>query len=113
MQNLPFIINDDDRRTLYEWIENETFCSAKVVVIKKRLPAVGDHFHNNKDEIFFLLTGRFEELHLGEGVAYNIPAPYKVEVRKGVYHKFIFEPGSILLGVASKPFDPNDEIKKE
>lgn len=108
MQN--YIKNEDERRTLYEWIENETFCSAKVVLIKDRI-AVGDHYHNLKDEIFFLLSGRFEELHLGESIAYNIQAPYKVEIRKGVYHKFILDPGSILLGVASKPFDPNDEIK--
>lgn len=102
--------HEDSRRILYEWISNEQFVSAKAVIVKEQI-AIGDHYHKNKDEIFFLLTGRFLELHLGEGIAFDIPAPYRVEVRKGVYHKFICEEGSILLGVASAPFDIEDEIK--
>ena len=104
-----FIKHDDKRRTLYDYASGN-FKSAKVVVAKEAIP-VGDHYHKKKDEIFFLLQGNFIELIVGEDVRRNIPAPYIVVVKRGVYHKFILEPGSILCGVATEEFDINDELK--
>jgi len=104
------IVHEDERRIIYDWA-NGSFKSAKAAIIKTKL-AVGDHYHNNKDEEFLLLDGEFLELWLNKEVFYNIKAPYKVSVPRGTYHKFICSPGSILLGTATELFDPLDEIKK-
>lgn len=101
--------HEDERRILYDWAKGN-FKSAKAVIIKKEI-AVGDHLHRNKDEEFLLLQGNFVELTLGEITTFNIKAPYHVFVPRNTYHKFICSEGSILLGVATELFDPNDEIK--
>lgn len=105
-----FLQHDDERRTLVEWITEGVFQTAKVVVVKEAVP-IGDHFHKNKDEVFFLLRGRFLRLQTNETIQKNIDAPYKVTIPRGTYHEFLLEPGSILLGVATGPFDPADELK--
>lgn len=101
--------HEDDRRIIFDWAQGE-FKSCKAVIIKKEL-AVGDHYHRNKEEHFFLLHGMFKELQLGDTIAYNVIAPHKVIVPKGMYHRFICTEGSILLGTATELFDPTDEIK--
>lgn len=102
-------MHEDDRRILFDWA-NGNFKSAKAVIIKKAL-AVGDHYHENKDEAFLLLQGSFMELIVGNTKEINIQAPYAVFVPRGVYHKFTCAEGSILLGVATELFDESDEIK--
>lgn len=108
MTDLP-IINEDQRRVLFDWAQGE-FKSAKAVIAKEAIP-VGDHYHKNKDEVFFLLSGRLLEMINGTERVENVEAPYKIFVPRGTYHKFTLEPGSIFLGVATELFDPNDEIK--
>jgi mannose-6-phosphate isomerase-like protein (cupin superfamily) len=102
--------HEDERRTLIEWIENAQFRSAKVVVAKEALP-IGGHYHQRKDEIFFLLSGSFLKLQIDSVYRENVKAPYKITVGRGVWHQFTLEPGSILLGVATEPFDEKDEIQ--
>ncbi len=101
--------NEDNRRILYDWA-NGNFKSAKAVVVKEEI-AIGDHYHNNKTEEFLLLQGEFKLLQIGLNMKHNVPAPYKIFIPRGVYHKFICTPGSILLGVATEEFDPTDEHK--
>lgn len=107
-----FSIHEDERRTIYDWYSAElgVMKSMKVVEVLDTLP-IGDHYHKNKIEIFFLIQGEFLELHLGKKVWYSVPAPYKLTIPKGVYHKFICTPGTIIFGAATELFDPNDEIK--
>lgn len=101
--------HEDNRRIIYDWL-NLGEISNKVVIVKDTIN-IGDHYHEKKDEYFFLASGKFLEMQLGEGTLYNLDAPYVVNVPRGTYHRFVCEPGSILVGVATKPFDPNDEIK--
>lgn len=103
--------HEDDRRVIYDWATGD-FKSAKAVIVKKEIP-IGDHFHLHKEEQFFLLQGVFKELQLGDTIGYNIEAPHKVVVPKGMYHRFICSEGSILLGTATESFDPNDELKND
>lgn len=110
MQNLVYK-NEDERRVLYEWIQDTVFRSAKVV-ISKSLQAVGNHYHREKDEAFFLLSGKARKVIIGDTVEYDVEAPFLWECPKGVYHLFELEKDSILLGVATKKFDINDEITK-
>lgn len=103
--------HEDERRIIYDWAEGE-FKSAKAVIIKEEI-AVGDHYHRYKEEEFFLLNGKFKELVVGNLLLFNVEAPYHVKVPRLTYHKFICEKGSILLGVASEIFNPDDEIKTD
>ena len=94
---------------LIEWISDTPFRSAKVVVAKSQ-QAIGRHYHRNKDEIFLLLSGRAVRAVVGGDVSANVEAPAKWEVPAGAYHEFELEAGSVLLGAATRPFDPEDEI---
>lgn len=101
--------HEDDRRILFDWA-NGDFKSAKAVIVKQQI-AIGDHYHRNKEEEFLLLTGEFITLQVGEITTRNVKAPYKINIPRGVYHKFICSEGSILLGVATELFDEKDEIR--
>lgn len=105
------MIHKDKRRTIYDWA-NGNFKSLKVVYVDEPI-AIGDHYHKNKDEVFFLAVGHIKELVLGDKVKYNIDAPYVINVPKNTYHKFICIPGTIIFGGATERFDPQDEIKKD
>jgi len=104
-------VNEDERRKLIEWIENEPFCTSKVVIAKSR-QAIGNHYHKHKNEKFLLLTGKAFHVVLGDEERENVEAPVMFDVPKGMFHVFELEPGSILLGVADKPHDPDDEIRR-
>ena len=101
--------HEDNRRIIYDWA-NGNFKSLKTVYIKEQIP-IGDHLHRNKDEHFMLVHGKFLELQLNEGTQYNVEAPYVVVVPRNTYHKFVCEPGSILVCGATELYDENDEIR--
>jgi len=103
------IVHEDNRRIIFDWIQGN-FKSAKAILIKEEI-AVGDHYHNRKDEHFFLIKGTFKEIILGDQKLINVQAPHLLNVPRGTYHKFICTPGSILLGVATELYDEEDEIK--
>lgn len=100
-------MHEDERRTLYE-IPGGAVCKA---IIAKEGCALGNHWHAKKTESFLLLTGWANEVTIGDLVTYNIPAPCEWVVPPGTFHVFDLKPGSILIGTASEPFDPEDEIK--
>lgn len=104
------MVHEDNRRIIYDFAQGN-FKSLKAVFIKEEI-GVGRHWHSNKDEVFFLAVGKFKSLELGETTQYDIEAPYVVNVPRGLYHRFVCEPGSIIFGGATELFDPNDEIKK-
>jgi mannose-6-phosphate isomerase-like protein (cupin superfamily) len=104
------MIHEDNRRVLFDFSQG-LWKSLKVVYVKDETP-IGNHYHKNKDEVFFLAMGEFRELRLGETTQYNIEAPYVVHVPAGTFHKFVCDPGSIIFGGASELFDPTDEISK-
>jgi quercetin dioxygenase-like cupin family protein len=112
MQNYPISINKDERRLLIDWAGGSDIRAVKAVEILEEA-VVGDHYHRYKDEMFLLLKGKFIHLEVGALLLFNVEAPYRIFVPKLTYHKFICEKGSILLGVATKEFDPNDEVKPE
>jgi dTDP-4-dehydrorhamnose 3,5-epimerase-like enzyme len=109
--NFPYLIDKDSRRELHDWATGD-FKQVKTVFVKEKI-AIGNHYHRHKDEVFFLATGKFIEVTVGNLTLYNVDAPYRVEVPRLTFHKFICEEGSILIGAATAPFDENDEIKIE
>ncbi len=101
--------HEDNRRTIYDFAQGN-FKSLKAVFVKERI-AIGDHYHKDKDEVFFLAVGCIEELILGGVVMTDVYAPFVIDVPRGLYHSFICAPGSIIFGGATELFNPNDEIK--
>ena len=100
--------HDDERRILTEWIKDFPIRSCKVVEAKKDC-IVGNHYHKNKDEIFYLLKGSGEvEL---DGLSEILQIGDIIYIPANQKHAFELTKGSILLGAATKPYDPNDEYK--
>ena len=109
--NFPYTINKDERRTIHDFASGD-FKQVKVVYVTEEI-AIGNHYHRNKDEVFFLATGKFLELQVGNTLLFNVDAPYRIEVPKLTYHRFVCEKGSILIGAATELHDDEDEIKTD
>lgn len=107
MQNLIYK-NENNKRTLIEWVQNTSFCSAKAIIAKSEEP-IGKHYHKKKNEIFLLLKGKAKKAVIGKTEQKNVKAPHLWICPKGTYHSFQLKKKSILLGVADKPFDSEDE----
>lgn len=104
--------HEDDRRSLIEWgTEGGPWRVAKVVEAKCDCK-VGDHLHRAKDEHFLLLRGRLVAKIAGADYEYQeFEAPAEIAVPRDTMHTFWLDEGSILLGLASEPFDPADDHK--
>jgi len=102
-------IHEDSRRKLIEWSGGMV---SKALVAKHDC-IVGDHHHRNKEERFLLLSGIARIAIIGSDRQESVVAPREFIVPPNTYHLFDLAEGSILLGVASQEFDPNDEIKGE
>lgn len=102
------MIHEDNRRKLIEVISDEAIRSVKIIEAKYDC-IVGDHYHKNKDENFYLISGG------GTVTIGDFMSPMTVgrlyAVPRGTYHKFELRENSMMLGTASEPFDENDEIK--
>lgn len=106
--SLPKFTHEDERRMLIEWIVDYQFKTAKVIIMKKAT-SVGDHYHKEKEEIFFLLKGKGEvEL---DGVREELKEGDIVFANRGVKHTFYLPKNSILLEAGTKPFDETDDYK--
>lgn len=100
-------IHEDDRRKLIEWSGG----AISKALIAKQDCYVGDHYHRNKEERFLLLSGTALDVIIGEDCLGMADGPEEFTVPANTYHRFHLQKGSILLGVCSEEFDPNDEIK--
>lgn len=106
INSLPVHKHDDDRRTLTEWVKDFPLRTCKVLEVKQD-SRLGDHYHKEKDEIFYLLKGhgfvtlgdKTDELRQGDIVF----------AHRGTKHTFELKKGSILLEAGTKPFDKSDD----
>lgn len=102
------MIHEDERRILEDWPE------AKIITAKADC-VLGDHYHKVKTEKFILSEGSATMLvkfpksngwvkyKLKQGLVYNVPP--------GTRHKFEISKGSVLVGLCSHPYDPNDDYR--
>lgn len=96
------MIHEDDRRVLEDWPE------AKIITAKKDC-VLGNHYHKIKTERFVLTSGwaiisrgdQVEEMKIGK----------LYEVTPGVMHSFHLSKDSVMIGLCSHVFDPNDDYK--
>ena len=101
------IKHEDDRRILTEWISDFPIRCCKVLEMKQD-GALGNHYHKNKVDTFYLLKGGGTyqigdtQGHLIEGGCYR--------AENNIPHSFSLKAGSILLEASSTPYDKEDEI---
>lgn len=108
INSLPTHRHEDDRRVLTEWVRDFPLRTCKALEVKQD-SILGDHFHKEKDEVFYLLKGSGfvtldsdrTELKVGD----------VIYAARGVKHTFELAKDSILLEAGNKPFDPTDDYK--
>jgi mannose-6-phosphate isomerase-like protein (cupin superfamily) len=97
--------HEDDRRILIEWVRDYPVRFCKAIIIKSGTE-IGDHYHKKKDEIFYLLKGS-GTVTLGD-LTYSFQEDTSIFIPRKQNHSFKLKKGSILLGAATKPYDPED-----
>lgn len=95
-------IHSDERRELQSYPE------AKVITAKKDT-VLGRHYHKRKEEKFILSEGKGVLRCNDAVVPMEIGRIYTV--KPGQYHEFDLESGSVLVGLNSHPYDPNDDYR--
>lgn len=96
------MIHEDDRRVL------ESYPEAKLITAKKDT-VIGRHYHKIKTERFILSSGSCELITDGVSHMMTIGKLYTVE--PNVFHEFRIAKDSVLIGLNSHPYDPNDDFK--
>lgn len=102
-------VSEDNRRTIFEFGNGGNWKVCKYLEIKEDC-TIGNHYHNNKDECFMLLSG---SARVTLNCTVNITAgPLTViMVPKFTHHIFRIKKGSVLLCLASQEHDPTDDHK--
>ena len=103
--------HEDERRTLYAWATGD-FRECKAIVAKEWC-VLGDHYHRNKDEHFFLVSGCIEYMQIADTDVRRVKAPHFFVVPRNTYHAIHILPGAILLCAMTEAYDPADEIPGE
>ena len=105
---------DDERRTIHEEDDEVTGTSTQAFLIKTGGLPLGNHYHTNKVEAFFVISGEVERLITKdvEGEikteSEHIPAGSMIIIPPGLAHTFFLSPGSQMLCYASERFDSRD-----
>lgn len=106
INSLPVHKHSDDRRILIEWVKDFPVRTCKALVAKKDC-VLGDHYHKEKDEIFYLFFGEGEVTL--DGKTEKLKEGDIVFAERGQKHTFKLKKHAILLEAGTKPFDENDD----
>lgn len=96
------MIHEDERRTLEDWPE------AKIITAKKDC-ILGNHYHKIKTEKFILSYGKATITVNGNSEEMIRGALYPVY--PGEDHSFLLQKGSVLIGLCSHAFNPDDDYR--
>ena len=101
------MIHEDERRILEDWPE------AKIITAKKDCE-LGNHYHKIKTERFVLVSGS-ATMYLNKSDRGYVPERMErgilYTVEPETKHTFFLEKGSVLIGLCSHMFDPNDDYR--
>ena len=101
-------LHEDNRRKL------EDFPEGKLITAKEDC-VVGNHYHKIKIEIFVLSSGECkfikEDVRTGQAFEFDLEIGELITCYPYEYHEFHLKKGSVLVGLCSHLYDPNDEIK--
>ncbi len=104
---LPIHKHEDSRRTLTEWISDAPIRMCKVIEVKED-SVLGNHYHEKKEDYFYLLKGS-GSWKIGEESG-ELKEGDCLHAGLGVPHTFTLKAGSILLESSTTPYDKEDEI---
>ncbi len=103
--------SSDERRTIYEPV-NGDFDARRLDTFEFKEPVpIGNHFHEQSDELFFIVSGSIRTLALAdidsnESVILENLGPYtRIRVPRRVAHAMIPEPGTVMVCLATEPFN--------
>ena len=96
------MIHEDNRRILEDWPEAK-FITAKQDCI------LGDHYHKVKTEKFILVKGECTAAIGSDFIIMKIGQLYTIE--PNTRHTFELTAGSVLIGLCSRAYDPQDDCK--
>lgn len=101
-------IHEDHRRKLVEYIEDFPIRMSKVLFVKED-STLGNHYHKDKGDIFFLLQG--EGTVTLDGHTQNFFAGDCIYVQPMTRHTFFLKRDSILIESSTLPYDKGDEYE--
>ena len=96
------MIHEDDRRILEDWPEAKT-------ITAKAYCELGNHYHKIKTERFVLVKG--EGTLIVEGKSFEMKIGELITILPFEMHAFKLKKDSVLIGLCSHVFDPNDDYK--
>lgn len=103
------MIHEDQRRKLIDWGGGKIWKSAKVVIAKEDC-ILGNHYHKKKHERFMLVAGE-GTIILRDKIEEEIEIGKIYDIEPNAKHAFQLKKGSILLGLGTTEFDPEDEYR--
>ncbi len=107
---IPIIKHEDSRRILIEWVSNFPIKTCKVLLVKENCE-LGNHYHRNKIDNFYLLKGG-GEYKIGKNEKWKkLKVGDCLRANKLIPHSFKLKAGSVLLEASSTPYDKKDEIQ--
>lgn len=109
---LTEFVHGDERRIISEFNSPAGDFSIQQFEIKKEIP-LGNHYHNEKDEIFVILKGGGYVIlqntkEKKEKETTLLETGSVVYVPKNTAHTFVLEEGSEMICFSTKAFDKDD-----
>lgn len=108
------LVSEDERRKLYEFGKGKEWKVGKLLETKE-WGVIGKHYHKNKDECFLVVKGTMEAIlqDMNEFRVWNVicNAPDFIFIPRNIYHEFICESGTVIVGLATELHDDNDDHK--
>ncbi len=101
--------HEDDRRLLCEWIPDIPVRTCKAFFIKEDC-RLGDHYHRETTDIFFLLKG--SGTYILDGIEKEFKEGQCIKVLPKVMHTLKLKKYSILLEASTLPYDKSDEYTR-
>lgn len=99
----------DNRRSIVEFGNGNDWKLCKVIKTKEDC-ILGNHYHKKKNESFMLITGN-GEIKIGEEQFVDMELFKEYFVAANTRHEFHLTKDSVLIGLCSEEFDPNDECR--
>jgi quercetin dioxygenase-like cupin family protein len=96
------MIHEDERRRLEDWPE------AKIITAKTDC-ILGNHYHKIKTERFILSVGKATITIDGESMEMIKGNLYSIYPNQA--HSFLLSKGSVLIGLCSHTFNPEDDYR--
>lgn len=100
--------HNNDVRILTEFGAGKIWKVAKVIKMHED-GILGNHYHKEKDECFVLVYGNGNISVCGKKQKMILLKEYFV--KKGNMHSFELKKGSVLVGLCSEVFNPDDDYK--